>query len=185
MIVTGTDHIDQMKSFLGDGSDFRCRFSFAVQKEPRGIAQALGMAEEFADGENICAILGDNIFFDAISEQIHAFEKGSHIFLKEVPDPERFGVAELDGDKVISIEEKPSAPKSNLAHTGCYLYDARCFDVIRELKPSERDELEITDVSKWYLGQGELTASILQDEWIDAGTFESLHQAAVKVRARK
>ena len=185
MVVTGTEHIDQIESFLGDGSDFSCNFSYAVQKEPKGIAQALGMAEDFAGGDNICAILGDNIFFDEISEKIHAFEKGSHIFLKEVDDPERFGVAELDGNKVVSIEEKPSAPKSNLAHAGCYLYDARCFDVIHNLKPSERDELEITDVTKWYLEQGELTASILEDVWIDAGTFESLHQASVEVRKRK
>ena len=185
MIITGTEHIDQISEFLGNGSKFGCRFSFAVQEKPQGIAQALGMAESFADEESICAILGDNIYFENISDTIKSFEKGGHIFLKEVPDPERFGVVEIEGDRVVSIEEKPQQPKSNLAHTGCYLYDARCFEIARSLTPSARGELEISDISKWYLDQNELTASILQDEWIDSGTFESLFKAAKLVRARK
>lgn len=184
IVISGPEHVDQMASFLGSGSRFQCRFSYRVQDEPKGIAQALGMAEEFVDGDDVCAILGDNVYFDDLAEQIDAFEKGGHIFLKEVPDPERFGVAELRGTAVVSIEEKPQRPKSNYAQTGCYVYDARCFDVIRNLRPSPRGELEITDVTKWYLAQGELTASILKDDWIDAGTFESLHRAAVEVRDR-
>ena len=99
-----------------------------------------------------------------------------------MPDPERFGVVEVEGDRVLSVEEKPSSPKSNLAHTGCYLYDNRCFDVIRQLQPSARGEYEITDVTQWYLEQGELGYTILQDDWIDAGTFESLFLAAESVR---
>jgi len=185
MIVTGTEHIDQISEFLGSGTKFGCNFSFAVQEKPQGIAQALGLAEAFADEENVCAILGDNIYFDDISDTVKSFRKGGHIFLKEVPDPERFGVVEVDGDHVISIEEKPKNPRSDLAHTGCYLYDARCFKIAQHLKPSARGELEISDVSKWYLDRGELKATILQDEWIDAGTFESLFRAAQLARDRQ
>ena len=185
MIITGTEHIDQISEFLGSGSKFGCKFSFAVQEKPQGIAQALGMAESFVDEENICAILGDNIYFENISDTIKSFEKGGHIFLKEVPDPERFGVVEIEDDRVISIEEKPQQPKSSLAHTGCYLYDARCFEIAKNLTPSTRGELEISDISKWYLDQNELTATILRNEWIDAGTFESLFKAAELVRKRE
>jgi glucose-1-phosphate thymidylyltransferase len=185
VVISGNEHIDQMASFLGSGARFNCKLTYRVQDEPKGIAQALGLAESFVDGDSVCAVLGDNIFFDNVAPVISAFEKGGHIFLKEVSDPARFGVAEVNGDKVVSIEEKPTQPKSNLAQTGLYLYDARCFDVIRTLKPSARGELEITDVTKWYLEQGELTATTLQDEWIDAGTFDSLLKAAVTVRDRR
>lgn len=185
IVISGTEHIDQIASFLGSGSRFNCRFSYRVQDEPKGIAQALGMAEEFAGNDDVCAILGDNIYFEDLSQQIRSFKSGGHIFVKEVTDPERFGVVELENGTPISIEEKPLKPKSNLAATGCYVYDSRCFEVIRNLKPSDRGEFEITDVTKWYLEQGELTADTLQDEWIDAGTFESLHKAACEVRSRK
>lgn len=181
-VVTGTEHMDQIAQFLGSGSKFGCEFAFKVQEKPGGIAQALGLAEEFIDGDSVCAILGDNVYFDDLSPVIKAFAKGGHAFLKEVDDPERFGVAEVANGKVTSIEEKPTNPKSNYAVTGCYLYDSRCFDVIKNMQPSARGELEISDVSKWYLEQGELTATILKDEWIDAGTFESLFRAAQLVR---
>jgi len=183
-VVTGPEHMDQISNYLGDGSRFGCTFSFVVQKEPKGIAQALGLAKPFADGESVCAILGDNIFFDDLSSAIRSFKKGSHVFLKEVPDPVRFGVAEVKDDRVVSIEEKPAKPKSSLAQTGCYLFDERCFDVIRDLKPSARGELEITDVTKEYLAEGNLAFTILKDEWIDAGTFESLFRASAMVRER-
>jgi glucose-1-phosphate thymidylyltransferase len=144
------------------------------------------MAEEFVEGDTVCAILGDNVYFDDLTATIAAFRSGGHVFLKDVPDAERFGVAELDRScRVLGIEEKPLRPKSSLAVTGCYLYDSRCFDVIRNLKSSARGELEITDVSNWYAAQGELAATVLQDEWVDAGTFESLHRAAILVRERK
>ena len=183
-VVTGNEHMDQIASYLGSGSKFGCAFGFKVQEKPGGIAQALGLAEEFAEGESICAILGDNIFFDDLTPVITSFQTGGHIFLKEVKDPTRFGVAEVNGEHVLSLEEKPENPKSNLAATGCYLFDPRCFDVIRNLQPSPRGELEITDVSKWYLANDSLSATILQEEWIDAGTFESLFEAASLVRER-
>ncbi|MDB4978605.1 MAG: Spore coat protein [Candidatus Peribacteria bacterium] len=186
-VITGPEHMDQMAAFLGSGYRFNCEFAFKVQDKPGGIAQALGMAEEFAAGESVCAILGDNVFFDDISPAIAEFKSGAHIFLKEVPDPERFGVAEVlpDGQTVVSLEEKPVRPKSNLAATGCYLYDNRCFELIRNLAPSARGELEITDLSALYLREGSLKASILKEEWIDAGTFESLFRAAELVRNQR
>lgn len=183
-VVTGPEHIDQITDFLGSGSRFDCSFSFVVQEKPAGIAQALGLAESFIDGQSVCAILGDNVYADDLSPHVTSFKKGAHVFLKEVDDATRFGVAELKDGRVLSIEEKPEKPKSPYAITGCYVYDSRCFDVIRSLKPSERGELEITDVSRWYMEQQDLTATILQKDWIDAGTFESLYRAGGLVRDR-
>ncbi len=183
-IVTGNEHMDQIAGFLGSGKKFGTTFHYCVQDAPKGIAQALGLAETFAGGDSICAILGDNIFFDDLSPIIKAFSGGAHVFLKEVHDPERFGVATIEDRRVVSIEEKPKQPKTNLAVTGCYLYDARCFDFIRSMKPSPRGELEITDVSRWYVEKGEAKATMLQEDWIDAGTFESLFKAAECVRKR-
>lgn len=186
IIISGNEHIDQMASFLGSGSRFGCHLSYRVQDKPEGIAQALGMAQEFAAGESVCAILGDNVYFDRLSDAIRNFTTGGHVFLKEVPDAQRFGVAELDSNgTVISLEEKPSQPKSKYAVTGCYVYDSRCFDIIKNLQPSARGEFEITDVSRWYMEQGQLVATVLKDEWIDAGTFESLYRAAHSVRDRR
>jgi len=206
IVISGNEHIDQMASYLGSGAEKGCKFSYRVQEKAEGIAQALGMAEEFAGGDSVCAILGDNIYFDDLSHAIRSFKKGGHVFLKEVPDAERFGVASLvtlvtplrlgsgqaqratrddNAVQVESIEEKPKKPKSKFAVTGCYVYDNRCFEVIRNLKPSARGEFEITDVSTWYLDQKELTASVLKGEWIDAGTFESLFRAAQTVRDRQ
>ncbi len=145
----------------------------------------MGLAEEFADGESVCAILGDNVFFSDISPVIRSFTNGARLFVKEVADPTRLGVVTLEGETVTSIEEKPAKPKSNLASTGCYLYDADCFDLIRKLTPSARGELEITDLSRLYMENGQLTATVVEDEWIDAGTFESLWRAAELVRKRK
>ncbi len=184
-VITGPEHIDQITGFLGSGAKFGVTLAYKVQDKPGGIAEALGLAEEFADGEDICAILGDNIFFDDLSQTIKNFHAGAHIFVKEVSDPQRFGVAEIQNGRVISVEEKPTEPKSNLAITGCYLYDHRCFDIIRGLTPSSRGELEITDVSRGYLQMEELNASLLVEPWIDAGTFESLFEAARLVRERR
>jgi glucose-1-phosphate thymidylyltransferase len=186
VIISGNEHIDQMASFLGSGERFGCKFTYRVQDKPQGIAQALGMAEEFCAGESICAILGDNVYFDSLSETIRNFKAGAHVFVKQVPDAQRFGVIEMDtNSQVRSIEEKPLNPKSDLAVTGCYLYDSRCFDVIRNLQPSARGEYEITDVSRWYLEHDALRATVLHEDWIDAGTFESLFRASTLVRARK
>ncbi len=191
-VITGPEHIDQMTSFLGSGSRFGCTFAYKVQEKPGGIAQALALAEEFADGQSVCAILGDNVFFDDLATVIQSFREGAHIFVKEVEDPERFGVAEIaaashqqSAVSVLSLEEKPHKPRSNYAVTGCYLYDHLCFDCIRQMKPSKRGELEITDLSAMYLTKGNLTATVLEKEWVDAGTFESLFRAAELVRTKK
>ena len=187
MLVTGPEFAGDFMQFLGSGAKFGCSFTYRIQDEPKGIAQALGMAEAFANDESVCALLGDNIFEDNLSKHIHAFSgKGGHLFLKGVEDPERFGVAEISESyklkakssaPVLSLEEKPAHPKGNLAVTGCYLYDPRCFEIIRGLKPSARGELEITDVSKQYLVWGELTATVLEGDWVDAGTHEALQKA--------
>ena len=184
-IVTGNEHMDQMAAFLGSGKRFGCTFHYCVQDQPKGIAQALGLAETFANGDSVCALLGDNVFFDDLSAAIKSFKSGTLLLLKEVHDPERFGVAEMKNGRVVSIEEKPVKPKSNLAVTGCYVYDNRCFDFIRTMKPSPRGELEITDVSRWYVERGDAEATILKEEWIDAGTFESLFRASELVRKRR
>jgi glucose-1-phosphate thymidylyltransferase len=184
VVISGSEHVDQMAGFLGSGSRFGCEFSYRVQDEPKGIAQALGLAESFADGDDICAILGDNVYFDDLSPVIREFQEGAHLFLKSVPDAQRFGVAMTEGTRVTSIEEKPMKPKTNLAVTGCYVYDSRCFEVIRNLRPSGRGELEITDVSNWYASRGLAEGTVLQSEWIDAGTFESLFRAAESVRKK-
>lgn len=185
MVITGPEHIDHITSFLGSGAKWNCQFTYRVQDEPKGIAQALGMAEQFAAGDSICALLGDNVYFDTLAPIIRGFQGGAHVFVKEVPDPKRFGIVELNGDQVVSVEEKPEQPRSNLALTGCYVFDNQCFNFVRNLQPSARGELEITDVVRGYMQQGRLRASVLQDEWIDAGTIESLYKAATQVRMRK
>jgi glucose-1-phosphate thymidylyltransferase len=154
-----------------------------VQEKAGGIAEALGLCEDFADRDKIAVILGDNIFTDQeqIKKAVTDFssqEKGAKILIKEVPDPKRFGVAQLEGDKVIGIEEKPAEPKSNYAVTGFYCYDSEVWNIIKTLKPSGRGELEITDVNNHYLETSILTYEMYRDEWTDAGTFESLLRAS-------
>jgi len=186
LIVTGVEHMGHVVSLLGSGKDFNCEFTYRVQDEAGGIAQALGLAKQFANGHRMVVILGDNIFEDPLTEYVKNFavqKTGARIILKEVPDPERFGVAELRGDRVIGIEEKPAQPKSNLAVTGVYMYDSQVFEIIRTLKPSGRGELEITDVNNAYVEKGELAFDIFKGWWTDAGTFESWHLANELVRA--
>jgi glucose-1-phosphate thymidylyltransferase len=182
LIVTGREHIGNMIEYLGSGAERNLRFTYKVQDEAGGIAQALGIAKEFIGDDNCAVILGDNLFLDDISQHVNSFKKGAKIFIKQVPDPHRFGVAELLGNKVKSIEEKPKLPKSNYAVTGLYLYDNRVFDIISKLKPSNRGELEITDVNNEYIKLGELTAINLKKEWTDMGTPESLLKAAHLLR---
>lgn len=180
LIVTGVDHMGDMVSSLGSGTDFGCQFTYKVQDQPGGIAQALGLAENFVHGDRMVVLLGDNIFSDDISPYVKAFaeqEKGARLLLKSVHDPQRFGVAEIAEDKILSIEEKPSAPRSQYAVTGIYCYDAQVFDFIKTLKPSDRGELEITDVNNAYLQQGSLYYDILKGWWTDAGTLPSFHRA--------
>lgn len=174
LIVTGTDHMGDVVNLLGSGKDFGCRFTYKVQDEAGGIAQALGLAENFAGGSPVTVILGDNIFNFSLAEAIKSYGgHGAHIMIKEVHDPSRYGVAEINGDQIVSIEEKPSEPKSNYCVTGIYMYDARVYDFIRTLKPSRRGELEITDVNNHYIESGEMTYSILEGWWTDAGTPDS------------
>ncbi|OGV50823.1 MAG: spore coat protein [Lentisphaerae bacterium GWF2_52_8] len=177
LIVTGVEHMGDVVNLLGSGKDFDCKFTYKVQDEAGGIAQALALAENFASGSPVAVILGDNIFEDSMSSYVEKYLSkggGAHILLKAVHDPQRFGVAELKGDHVIGIEEKPSNPKSDLAVTGIYFYDASVYGIIRRLRPSARGELEITDVNNEYIRHGSLGWSQLEGWWSDAGTFESL-----------
>lgn len=182
MIVSGRGHVGHFLELLGSGKEFGVRFAYEIQEGAGGIAEALGLAEEWAGTENVTVILGDNIFQDNIRKDVESFESGAKIFLKEVTDAHRFGVAEVKGSRVLGIEEKPKAPKSNLAVTGLYLYDAGVFDIIKTLKPSGRGELEITDVNNAYIRRGAMEFSVLEGFWSDAGTFESLLRASVMVQ---
>jgi glucose-1-phosphate thymidylyltransferase len=180
LVVTGVEHMGDVVGLLGSGKDFGCRFTYKVQDEAGGIAQALGMAEDFARGQRLVVILGDNLFQASLKSYAKRFiaqKSGARILLKQVPNPQRFGVAELSGGKVIGIEEKPKKPKSDYVVTGIYFYDAAVFDIIRTLKPSARGELEITHVNDAYIAKGELAYDILDGWWTDAGTFESLVRA--------
>ena len=185
MIVSGRGHAGHFLELLGSGADIGVHFTFEIQEQAGGIAQALGLAEDFADKEDVAVILGDNIFQDNVSKAAGSFKSGARIFLKEVPDAKRFGVAEIKGNKIISIEEKPAQPKSNLAVTGLYIYDPSVFEIIRTLKPSGRGELEITDVNNEFIRIGKMDFSMLYGYWSDAGTFESLFRASELVRNMK
>ena len=185
LIVTGGNSAGDFLKLLGNGKEFGLRhINYTYQEGEGGIAEALRLAEFFAAGEKICVVLGDNIIERNIREAAEAFRKqkgGSKILLKEVPDPQRFGVAEMKGDRIVSIEEKPGAPKSNYAVIGIYFFDSAVFDIIKTLKPSGRGELEITDVNNRYIEEGLMTYGVLDGWWTDAGTFESLLRANVLV----
>jgi glucose-1-phosphate thymidylyltransferase len=180
MIVTGVDHMGDVVNLLGSGKDFNCRFTYKVQDEAGGIAQALMLAENFADTDGIAVILGDNIFqasMKGYAEKFSTQKVGARVLLKETDEPCRFGVAEVKDGKVIGIEEKPTDPKSNYAVTGIYFYDSAVFDIIRTLKPSGRGEMEITDVNNAYIERNQLQYDVLDGWWTDAGTFDSLNRA--------
>jgi glucose-1-phosphate thymidylyltransferase len=178
LIVTGTEHMGDVVNLLGSGKDFGCRFTYKVQDEAGGIAQALGLAENFAGSEPMTVILGDNIFQASLESAVDKYDKnGAQILIQQVDDPERFGVAELDGDSISGIEEKPARPKSNYAVTGIYIYPSDVFEVIRTLKPSDRGELEITDVNNHYIRQKRMKYSVLEGWWTDAGTPDSYRKA--------
>lgn len=185
MIVSGRGHAGHFLELLGSGEEWDAQFTYQIQEKAGGIAQALGLAERWAKDENVAVILGDNIFQDKIRDDITEFQDGAKVFLKEVPDAHRFGVAELDGDRIVSIEEKPKRPKSNYAVTGLYLYDHQVFSIIKQLKPSERGELEITDVNNFYVKEGKMKFAILKGFWTDAGTFDTLIRAGVLVQKYK
>lgn len=178
LIVTGTEHMGDVVNLLGSGKDFGCRFTYKVQDEAGGIAQALGLARNFVGNDSMAVILGDNIFKMGLSSAVDSFDSsGASILLKEVNAPERFGVAELDGDRIKSIVEKPDQPKSNYAVTGVYFYPPDVFDVIETLEPSGRGELEITDVNNYYVQNGRMKFSVMKGWWTDAGTPDSYKRA--------
>ncbi|OGF51562.1 spore coat protein [Candidatus Giovannonibacteria bacterium RIFCSPLOWO2_02_FULL_43_11b] len=184
LIVTGPEHAGHFLNLLGSGKEFGVRISYEVQEEAGGIAQALSLAEDFADEKKIAVILGDNIFEKSLSNAIRKFQNeniGAKIFLKEVEEANRFGVAEIKNGKLVGIEEKPKAPKSRLAVTGMYMYDKTVFEKIKKLKPSHRGELEITDVNNMYLKSGDLSYEIINGKWTDAGTFSSMLKASILV----
>ncbi|MHC4572996.1 MAG: sugar phosphate nucleotidyltransferase [Planctomycetota bacterium] len=180
LIVTGVEHMGDVVSLLGSGRQFGCQFTYKVQDEAGGIAQALGLAEDFAGDRPLAVILGDNIFranLKDYAERFIAQGAGARVLLKRVPDPERFGVAQISDNRVVGIEEKPKQPKSDYAITGIYFYNACVFDIVRKLTPSARGELEITDVNNAYISKGQLQYDILDGWWTDAGTFASLNRA--------
>lgn len=179
MIITGKHHMGDVVQLLGSGKKFGASFTYKVQDEAGGIAQALGLAEDFAAGDSVAVILGDNVFFSDITKEIQDFNGGAKVFLSWVEDPSRFGVALFkNGKDIIGIEEKPVEPKSNYAVTGVYLFDRLVFDFIKTLTPSARGELEITDVNNIYIEQGQMSYHILHGWWTDAGTHESLAKAS-------
>ncbi|MFA6321557.1 MAG: sugar phosphate nucleotidyltransferase [Candidatus Omnitrophota bacterium] len=181
LIVTGGMHAGEFLRLLGNGKEFGLKhINYTYQEGEGGIAEALKLAEHFAEDDRIIVILGDNIIEKSIKDAVDDFCKqpsGAKIMIKKVDDPQRFGVAELEGDKILGIEEKPKNPKSDYAVTGIYMYDNEVFKIIKTLKPSGRGELEITDVNNAYIKKGALTYSVLDGWWTDAGTFESLLRA--------
>ena len=186
LIVTGGNSAGHFLQLLRNGSDFGLkRLNYAYQEGEGGIADALKLAEAFAEGSSICVVLGDNLIERNIKKAVDDFKAqggGAKIMLKEVHDPQRFGVATVEKGKVVKIVEKPKQPETNLAVIGLYLYDETVFDICRTLKPSNRGELEITDVNNEYIRRGNLTYEVLQGWWTDAGTFESLYRSSTLVR---
>ena len=185
LIVTGGQNAGDFLRLLGNGKDFGLKhINYTYQEGEGGIAEALGLAEHFSDGQKICVVLGDNLIEGNIVRAAQAFRDqadGARILLKAVPDAERFGVAEIQGDRIVAIEEKPSAPKSHYAVTGIYMYDESVFHKINKLEPSRRGELEITDVNNLYIQEGTMTFSMLEGWWTDAGTIDSLQRASALV----
>ena len=188
LLVTGGNHAGEFLRLLGNGNAFGLKhIHYTYQSGQGGIAEALSLAEDFSSNEPIVVILGDNLIVKSIRPYVERYGKigsGARILLKEVDDPERFGVAELKGDRIVGIEEKPKRPKSRYAVTGIYMYDSQVFDIVKTLKPSNRGELEITDVNNAYIRRGQMTYDILDGWWTDAGLPETLFRAAQLVRAR-
>ncbi len=180
LIVTSTDHMGDIVKVLGSGKEFGCEFTFKVQEEPKGIAHALSLAEDFAGVDKIVVFLGDNVFECSISPYVKNFEKqekGARVLLKKVNDPERFGIAAMDEKHILEIEEKPQSPKTDYAVVGVYMYNSKVFEIIRTIKPSDRGEYEITSVNNVYIKDLELKYDVVKGRWVDSGTFESYFEA--------
>ena len=188
LIVGSGDGLGDIIKLLGSGKDFSCKLSYKVQDEANGIAKALEAGKDFADKKPITVLLGDNIFQDSLREYVEEFKRkpqGARVFLKEVSDPGRYGIAEVNRGRIVSIEEKPKNPRTNYCVTGIYMYDAEVFEIIKKLKPSARGEYEISDVNMAYLNRGELSHRILKGWWVDAGTFDSLKEAIQLVSEKR
>lgn len=187
LMIVAPEHSGQYLNLLGSTmKKFGINIYFEVQKVPRGLADAFILGESFIGKSNVTMILGDNIFEDDLSKSIKDFSGGGMIFAKEVSDPKRFGIVEFGADdKVLSIEEKPEVPKSNFCVTGAYIYDARVIEIAKQMKPSARGEIEITDVNNEYLKMNELSVKKIEGEWLDAGTFDSLLEAGNIVKDKK
>jgi glucose-1-phosphate thymidylyltransferase len=178
LIIIAPDYAGQFLNLLGTGRDFGAKFSYEIQEHPNGLADAFLIGEKFIGDDNVTMILGDNIFDHNFSKEIQSFQKGGHVFAKEVPDPQRYGVVEFDDQyNVLSIVEKPENPKSNYAMVGIYILDNRASQLSRKIKPSDRGELEIPDLINQYREMGELKVSLIDGVWQDAGTFDSLLEA--------
>ncbi len=180
LVVTSTEHMGDVVGCLGSGEEFGCTLAYKVQERPAGIAHALALAESFAGDSRLCVMLADNVFERSIAPYVEAFRRqarGARALLKEVGDPERYGIAALDERQVVEIDEKPKRPKSSYAVVGLYFYDAQLFDIIRSIEPSPRGELEITSVSNSYIRQKQLRYDICAGRWMDAGIFDSFFEA--------
>lgn len=178
-IISGPEHSGDLLNLLGSGREFGVRFTYDIQEQPQGLAQALGLAKDFADGGPVVMVLGDNVFTDDLGPAIRSFQApGAKVFLKTVPDPQRFGVPEIRAGKIVRILEKPTVPPTDYCVTGLYCYDGSVFDVIKTLKPSARGEYEITDVNNVYIERGQLSYEVISGEWVDAGTFDSILRAS-------
>jgi glucose-1-phosphate thymidylyltransferase len=185
LIIVAPERAGDYLNLLGSGRQFGIKLTYEVQDKPRGLAESFIIGENFVDDDNVTMILGDNIFEDDFTEDIKNFKGGAKIFAKQVPDPERFGVVEInDQMQALSIEEKPIQPKSNLAITGLYIYDHRVIEVAKQVQPSARGELEIVDLHNWYLQRNELEVAMVDGEWVDAGTFDSLLNAQTLAKER-
>ena len=178
LIIVAPDHAGDFLKLLGSGTEFGCKFTYEIQDKPEGLAQAFIIGQNFIGKDSVTLILGDNVFEDDFSESITSFKSGGRIFAKEVSDPERFGVVEFDEqNRAVSIEEKPTQPKSNFAVTGLYIYDNTVVEKAKALQPSARGELEITDLNNVFLQEGSLDVAFVKGKWLDTGTFESLFEA--------
>ncbi len=180
LVVTSTDHMGDIVKVLGSGKDFGCNFTFLVQEEPKGIAHALSLAENFAGKDKIVVFLGDNIFEYSIKPYVKNFEnqkEGARVLLKKVSDPNRYGIAAMDEEQILEIEEKPSSPKTNYAVIGVYMYDSEVFNILKNIKPSDRGEYEITSVNNEYIKKEKLEYDIVKGWWMDTGSFESYLEA--------
>lgn len=186
IIVTGKEHAGNFLQLLASGSEFGAHFAYVLQEGAGGIAEAISLTEQITKGEKLLVVLGDNIVVDDLSETVKSFKKGCTIFLKETPTPERFGVPEFSSDgKILNIIEKPTKPPSKYAVTGVYIYDETVFEKIRTLKPSNRGELEVTDLNNLYLKEGNLRYKMIEGPWIDAGSVENLYAASSLIRSLK